>query len=100
MIEVKNILVPTDFSAASDSALDYARELSRRFGAAVHLLHVVDIAALTTFGSAFGDLGARVQADLEAAARGQLDERRVDGTRAIVSAPSPLLAIVDYARTH
>jgi nucleotide-binding universal stress UspA family protein len=36
----KRILVPTDFSAPSDAALEYARAVARRFGASLHLLHV------------------------------------------------------------
>lgn len=36
------IIVPTDFSYASDAALGYARLLAARFGASLHLLHVVD----------------------------------------------------------
>lgn len=36
---MKNILVPTDFSACATNALEAAVELSKRFGAAVHLLH-------------------------------------------------------------
>ena len=35
------ILVPTDFSAPSDAALEYAKVLAGQFGASLHLLHVV-----------------------------------------------------------
>jgi nucleotide-binding universal stress UspA family protein len=38
---VKHILVPTDFSANSDEALEYAIRLAEPFGAAVQLLHVL-----------------------------------------------------------
>ena len=36
------ILVPTDFSAPSDAALEHARAVARRFGASLHLLHVAE----------------------------------------------------------
>jgi nucleotide-binding universal stress UspA family protein len=36
------ILVPTDFSEPSDAALDYARTLAAKFGASLHLFHVVE----------------------------------------------------------
>lgn len=36
------ILVPTDFSAPSDAALDLARIFQLRFGASIHLLHVLE----------------------------------------------------------
>ncbi|MGC2015080.1 MAG: universal stress protein [Candidatus Acidiferrales bacterium] len=39
-IEIKNILFPTDFSAAGDAAIPYATELARRFGAKICALHV------------------------------------------------------------
>src|SRR5688572_13826823 len=42
------ILVPTDFSKASDAALAHARTLARSTGATLHLLHVVDNAFLAT----------------------------------------------------
>lgn len=40
MFEMNKILVPVDFSACSKTALDYAANLARRFGATLHLLHV------------------------------------------------------------
>jgi nucleotide-binding universal stress UspA family protein len=39
---ISRILVATDFSTGSDLALDYATTLAHQFGAAVHLLHVVE----------------------------------------------------------
>jgi hypothetical protein len=36
----KNILVATDFSAASDQAVGYAASLARRYGSAIYLTHV------------------------------------------------------------
>ena len=42
MANLKRILVPTDFSAPADEALDYAVSLGRTFAAAVTLLHVFE----------------------------------------------------------
>ena len=39
----KNILVATDFSAASDHAVGYAASLARRYGSAIYLTHVVTL---------------------------------------------------------
>ena len=43
----KRILVPTDFSERSDSALRQAVDLAQQYGAAVHLLHVLEPAVQT-----------------------------------------------------
>ena len=43
MVAIKNILVPTDFSASANAALVYAKDLADKFGAHVHLLHVVPL---------------------------------------------------------
>ncbi|MCY3842255.1 MAG: universal stress protein [Acidobacteria bacterium] len=40
-MKLERILLPTDFSDTAGHALDYARDLAARFGASVHLLHVV-----------------------------------------------------------
>ncbi|MDP2037417.1 MAG: universal stress protein [Ignavibacteria bacterium] len=42
MFNIKNILVPTDFSTLSQSALEYARDLSDNMNATIHILHVID----------------------------------------------------------
>jgi universal stress protein A len=39
---IRSILVPTDFSAASERAVGYARALAATLGASVHLVHVLD----------------------------------------------------------
>ena len=42
MIAIKDVLVATDFSPASETALAYGRELARHFGGTLHVLHVVE----------------------------------------------------------
>jgi nucleotide-binding universal stress UspA family protein len=42
MKAAKKILVPIDFSAPSDAALLYGRNLAKAFGADLHLLHVME----------------------------------------------------------
>jgi nucleotide-binding universal stress UspA family protein len=39
---IQTIVVPTDFSPASDHAVDYAAALAGPLGATLHLLHVVE----------------------------------------------------------
>lgn len=42
-MNITKILVPTDFSACSEHALDYAVELAARLDARVHLLSVIGV---------------------------------------------------------
>lgn len=46
--EINRILVPVDFSSNSRRALDYAHGLARKFGAAIHLVHVCEVPAMVT----------------------------------------------------
>src|SRR5262245_13215108 len=46
MIDLRRILVPTDFSTYSEVALNYAAALAEKFGAEIYLLHVVQDLAL------------------------------------------------------
>jgi nucleotide-binding universal stress UspA family protein len=109
MVTLKNILVATDFGDTSTAALAYGRELGRRFGAAIHLLHVVDDIGART-ATAFGvpyDL-SRMQSEVEAAGRSQLEASITDEDRRelqiqLVQLTSAATAatIVSYARdTH
>ncbi len=45
-IEIKNILFTTDFSRCANEALPYAESLAERFGAHLHLCHVITPSAL------------------------------------------------------
>ena len=38
----KRILVPTDFSATAEAALNYAKVLAEALGASLHVIHVMD----------------------------------------------------------
>jgi nucleotide-binding universal stress UspA family protein len=42
-VKCEHILVPTDFSAATRAAIDYAIRLAKPFKAQVHLLHVIEL---------------------------------------------------------
>src|SRR6516165_6807925 len=46
MIDIRRILVPTDFSKHSHNALNYAVAFADKFGAELYLLHVVQDLAL------------------------------------------------------
>lgn len=106
MIAIRNILVATDFSQSSATALGYGREMARRFGAVLHVMHVVDdISARVSVASGLPyDLG-RAQMELEAYANEQLtgaitEEDRRELTIELVqrTSSSPAYAISTYAR--
>tara|TARA_R110002111_G_scaffold262504_1_gene338930 strand:+ start:103480 stop:103950 length:471 start_codon:yes stop_codon:yes gene_type:complete len=42
MIEIKKILIPTDFSETAQAATQYAVELAKKFNAKLYLLHVIE----------------------------------------------------------
>jgi nucleotide-binding universal stress UspA family protein len=46
-VSVKNILLATDFSSASEKAASYAKALARRFSSKVEVAHVFDSSVLT-----------------------------------------------------
>jgi len=42
MVNIEKVLFPTDFSVNSDFVLEYAMSLSKKYGARMYILHVVD----------------------------------------------------------
>jgi len=102
MLDIKNVLVATDFSEWSDAALVYARALAGTFGARLHVLHAVEfVATADVIGVAVPDLYKGV----ESSARQQLDElisetdREIFGaTPVLVTGGTPSQAIIQYAK--
>jgi universal stress protein A len=74
MAHIARILVPTDFSAASDAALTYARSLARQFGASINLVHVFEdpLASGVFLGDGTVTMPLDLRESLERAAREQL----------------------------
>lgn len=54
--QIKNILVPVDFSSGSDAAVEWAQALGSAFGARLVLLHVIDTSANALMGGPGGVL--------------------------------------------
>jgi nucleotide-binding universal stress UspA family protein len=105
-IEIKCILLPTDFSADSASATQYARELVTRFDAELHVLHTLEVHLASTpafaMGLALPTYLQESRAAAEKALEGVPDPRWPAGrkvVRAVVEG-SPKVEIVRYARTQ
>ena len=64
-LKLERILVPMDFSEASEQALEYALTLARKFEASITLMHVVELIASSpdaNFGYVPLDTGEQVAA--------------------------------------
>ena len=96
---VRRILVPVDFSDASQTAVRHANELAQTYGAQVDLLHVVE---QVVYPSAYGvdpvylppqEVIARVETNLGEMARTDLGNESVQISATVGYAP---LTILDY----
>jgi nucleotide-binding universal stress UspA family protein len=88
------ILVPTDFSEPSDAALDYAKELAEKFGASLHLVHVIEEPVVTgAFGAEVyvGGDSPRFVAALQADAESRLAVRVTPAERTKLRATTEVL---------
>lgn len=106
MVVLKNILVATDFGEPAAVALAYGRDLARSYGAAIHVLHVVED-VLLRYSPELGFATPDLQRDLETAARRQVeacvtdDDRRtlkvIPVVQSGVNVPG---GIIEYARAN
>ncbi|HVQ15625.1 MAG TPA: universal stress protein [Vicinamibacterales bacterium] len=103
------ILVPTDFSAPSESALATAKDLAVRFGASLHLVHVLeDPYAVAAYSSeALGYLPPGIKASWQQEAEKHLNALLTPAERAQFMATTTVLfsgsaarEIVDHARNN
>lgn len=107
MIKINNVLVATDFSDTSASALNYGREFGRTFGATLHVLHVAENAVMWAGPEATGIDFMQLQAELEAGARNALnrivtkeDHELLRAVTAVRTGNSPAFEIAAYAKAE
>lgn len=105
MIDLKRILVPTDFSDFSQVALRYGCEFAAKFGAELHLLHVIDNPAPPA-SEDWGKTLDEYRRDLEECAGNELQELDLnplpDRKRVVdnIRYGSALLEIILHAREN
>lgn len=108
MIKLDKILVPTDFSDFSRPAMQYGCAIAARFGAELHLLHVVpDPAMLVPEAAAFSVETMQAQSEtLVRDARAMLEKLPPDGwddgkpVVREVRVGAAFMEIIDYARDN
>jgi nucleotide-binding universal stress UspA family protein len=106
VIALKVILVATDFGDASDAALRYGRALARRFGAALHVLHVTADLRSAALASGYAAPLEEIEDDLQHVAQQRTealltddDRRTLKAVAVTINHASPAVAIVEYARS-
>jgi nucleotide-binding universal stress UspA family protein len=98
-------MVPTDFSPASDAALDYARALAGQMGASIELVHVFDdpFASGAFVGDGTVMMPVNLRQSLDLWAREQLASRHekhvgsLPGSSTALLMGSPARSIVEHA---
>lgn len=92
-MEIRNILVPVDFSETSGKALRFALGLAEKWKATVHLLNVVPVPAYPPVVMVGSFDTTRFEAGLREEAERQLKElagphgQRIAGTRVVAGEP-------------
>ena len=107
MLTLKTVLVPTDFGDASESALRYGKAMAEKFGASLHVVHVMeDLLAHAWAAEVYVASMPQLRDEIEKESRQRLGMLLADGERAELRAETALLAgnpfleIVRYAKAH
>jgi universal stress protein A len=103
-LSISKILVPSDFSTASDNAFKYALRFGQEFGADLFLIHVLELALAPTFAGV-PDAPGISRDDLSLAEenlRAWVDSAHAAGVNAKLALRSGLPAheIVEAAKDH
>ena len=107
MLSIKTVLVPTDFSDASEAALDYGRGLAEAFGASLHLVHVMeDLLAHAWAAEVYVASAPNLREEIERESRQRLesmlppsDRERLRAEVALL-AGNPFIEIIRYAKAN
>jgi len=107
MIRLNRVLVPTDFSEFSRLAVTYACAMAERFGAQLHVLHVVpDPAMLVPEAAVFSVESMQAQSDRLVTDAQKLLRQIPEGSQGSqpvirdVRVGAAFLEIIDYAKSQ
>jgi nucleotide-binding universal stress UspA family protein len=107
MLALKTVLVPTDFSDASESALRYGKAMAEAFGASLHVVHVMeDLLAHAWAAEVYVSSMPQLRDEIEKESRQRLETLLGEGDRKkfraeiALLAGNPFLEIIRYAKAH
>jgi universal stress protein A len=107
MLTLKTVLVPTDFSEASESALRYGKAMAEAFGASLHVVHVMeDLLAHAWAAEVYVSSMPQLRDEIEKESRQRLvallsdDERQRLRAETALLAGNPFIEIIRYAKAH
>ena len=107
MLTLKTVLVPTDFSDASESALRYGKAMAEAFGASLHVVHVMeDLLAHAWAAEVYVSSMPQLRDEIEKEPRQRLGallteaERTAFRAETALLAGNPFLEIIRYAKAH
>jgi len=100
VVHIRKILAPVDFSDSSAGSLVYARVLAEKFGAELHLLHVIDDPAGYARKAESWALLPDLRERLERETQGRLAALQPGDAVNEIRWGAPFLEILGYAREH